>query len=428
MDDNRGRLRKVWLAAGLAAGFVIGLAGTVGGQDVHKTFWQEEEEARSDKALRFGPLRLFPVIQISELGYDSNVYYSENRVVSDFVATPSPSLKAYMLFGSTVIMSFTENPEYNFFVKESQLRAFTNSYSAALRLRLPGGFVLSGSYDDSSHIRRAYDELEGRIKDKGRGLKLNAFWETWRGTSLGVAYSETDYTYAGLGGDDTEEGYNLTLDRTEKTGYAEFDYRIFTQSYLFLRAGVSKYEFDYAVSAWRDSKAYKAVAGLRLPLTGRARGSLTIGWKKFMPDSPDRKVFSSLVGDGSVDFRIGRFGLNAGYVRDIYFSYLDQAFYYVENRVKGGLSFYLTEFLRIDYNKSYSRMSYPEPVSLYDDGVLVTVDSRLDRVGSDQVGLVVRVSGSFGLGVNMNFYRRDSNAPGYNINRNFLGAYLTYDF
>ncbi len=33
-----------------------------------------------------------------------------------------------------------------------------------------------------------------------------------------------------------------------------------------------------------------------------------------------------------------------------------------------------------------------------------------------------------GLGLNYNFYKRTSNAPGFDVRRNFVGAYVTYEF
>lgn len=425
----RTPLRSVMTAA-LAASLFAMLPAPVAGQESYKGFWQELSEARSERALRIGPLRMFPALSISDVGYDSNVYYREdsNEVVSDYTAVLSPSVKSYLLLGSTAILSFNENPEYNFFAGEKQLRSFTNSYESSLRLHLPLGFVVSGSYEDSRHVRRSYSEFDRRIKDVMRGVKLDAFWETYRGTALGVSLQRREYSYRSLADGEADVDYAANLDRTEDSGFLEFDYRIFSRSFLFLRAGLTDYSFDHAESIWRDAGSFEAAGGIRLPITGRLKGALSFGWKKFTPDSVDRKEFSGLIGEGSVDYRIGKFAFSLGYVRNNFFSYIDQAYYYVEDRYKGGVSFYLTSFIRMDYNKSRSRMAYPEPFEYLYGGEAFLIDSREDTIDNDQVGLVVRISGTIGIGVNMNFYRRDSNAPGYNIKRDFIGAYLTYAF
>lgn len=61
-------------------------------------------------------------------------------------------------------------------------------------------------------------------------------------------------------------------------------------------------------------------------------------------------------------------------------------------------------------------------------GGSVIVEHREDVYRTFSVGPVVRVAGAVGLGLTYNFYRRTSNAPGFNVRRNFVGAFLTYEF
>ncbi len=429
MKSKQASLRPVLfvlLASALAAVFPSAAAG----QETYRSFWQELEEARSDKTFRLGPVRFFPVFRISDVGYDSNVYYREGtaEVVSDYTAVLSPSLKTVLPVGSSAILSFTENPEYNFFAREKDLRSFTNSWASSLRLRLPLGLVLSGTYLDERHVRRSYSEFEHRMQDVMRGIKADAFVETRRGSALGVSLERREFSYRSLGDDASDAQYAANLDRTEDSGFVELDYRVFSRSFLFVRGGLTDYSFDHLQSAWRNAGSVEVYGGIKLPLTGSLKGGLSLGWKKFTPDSEERRGFSGLIGEGSVDYRAGKFAFSLGYVRDNFFSYIDKAYYYVENRFKGGVSFYLFPFLRLDYTLNRSRMSYPEAYEFIYGGETVYVPSRRDTIGNSQVGLVVRISGDIGLGVNMNFYRRESNAPGYDIDRDFIGAYLTYAF
>jgi hypothetical protein len=58
----------------------------------------------------------------------------------------------------------------------------------------------------------------------------------------------------------------------------------------------------------------------------------------------------------------------------------------------------------------------------------VVVDRREDVHSTFSAGPVVRVAGTVGLGLTYNFYKRTSNAPGFDVRRNFVGAFLTYEF
>jgi hypothetical protein len=73
-------------------------------------------------------------------------------------------------------------------------------------------------------------------------------------------------------------------------------------------------------------------------------------------------------------------------------------------------------------------MAYPEPQEIWVDGGPVVVERREDVQRTWSAGPVVRISGTVGLGLTFNVYRRTSNAPGFDIRRNFLGAFLTYEF
>ena len=83
----------------------------------YQNFREEYDGIRERARLRLGPLRVIPVFRLSDVGYDSNVYFREegSEVVSDFTATFSPEARGYWLLGSSVIMSVMENPEYLFY-------------------------------------------------------------------------------------------------------------------------------------------------------------------------------------------------------------------------------------------------------------------------------------------------------------------------
>jgi len=396
----------------------------------YQNFREEYDGIRERARLRLGPLRVIPVFRLSEVGYDSNVYFREegSEVVPDFTATFSPEARGYWLLGSSIILSVTENPEYLFYAKEEGLRAFTNSFSTGLRMLALRSFSLSADYHVLSHVRRATSELDQRIQDTVTGGTAGFFFETPRGTAVGFTGSIEDFRYKDVASGAPDDIYALALDRRETSAAVELYYRVFSESFFFTIAGWTRYEFVFPESAWRDASSFEVSAGLRFPLLGRARGTLSLGWKSFQPESPERKPFSGLVAATDVSFRFGRLGINLGYVRDNTFSYNESAYYYVDGRVRAGLAFYVAPFLRIDGSVQSGTMDYPEPQEIWYGGGPVIVEHREDVYRTFSVGPVVRVAGTVGLGLTYNFYRRTSNAPGFNVRRNFIGAFLTYEF
>jgi hypothetical protein len=396
----------------------------------YQNFREEYDGIRERARLRLGPLRVIPVFRLSEVGYDSNVYFREegSEVVPDFTATFSPEARGYWLLGSSVILSVTENPEYLFYAKEEGLRAFTNSFSTGLRMLALRSFSLSANYHVLSHVRRATSELDQRIQDTLTGGTAGFFFETPRGTAVGFTGSIEDFRYKDVASGAPDDIYALALDRRETSAAVELYYRVFSESFFFAIAGWTRYEFVFLESAWRDASSFEVSAGLRFPLLGRARGKLSLGWKSFQPESPERKSFSGLVAATDVFFRFGRLGINLGYVRDNTFSYNESAYYYIDGRIRAGFAFYIAPFFRIDGSVQSGTMDYPEPQEIWYGGEVFVIDRREDVHRTFSVGPVVRIAGTVGLGLTYNFYKRISNAPGFNVRRNFVGAFLTYEF
>jgi hypothetical protein len=308
------------------------------------------------------------------------------------------------------------------------LRSFSNSVSASLRWLALRRFSLSAEYHDLSHVRRSLSELGRRIRDTVSGATGSLFFETPRGTAIGVLGGVDDFRYLDVASGDPDDIYGRSLDRRETAAGFEAYYRIFSQSHLFSAVTWRRYDFRYPESSWRDASSIEASGGVRFPLSGSARGTVRFGWKSFRPDSPDERPFAGLVAGTDVSLRLGRVALTLGLDRDNAFSYIESAYYYVDTAVRAGLSLYLFRSFRLDASVAYETMAYPEPQEIWVDGVPVVVDRREDVQRTYSAGPVVRISGTVGLGLTYNFYRRTSNAPGFNIRRNFVGAFLTYEF
>jgi hypothetical protein len=413
----------------LAALLVLLAGAHLSGQS-YRSFREDYDGIRERAKLRFGPLRLIPAFRLSEAGYDSNVYFREpaSGVVSDATATFSPELRGYWLAGSSAIVSVTENPEYLFYAREEGLRAFTNSFSTGLRLLLLRSFSLSAEYHVQSHVRRALSELDRRIRDTATGGTAGLFFETARGTAVGFTGAVDDYRYKDVASDNPDDIYARALDRRESSAAFELYYRAFSRSYFFTTVAWTRYVFAFSESAWRDASALEVSGGFRFPLVGRARGKILVGWKSFRPDAAERRPFSGLVAATDVVFRLGRVAVTLGYDRDHAFSYNESAYYYIDGRGRAALSLYVAPFLRIDGSVQYGRMTYPEPQEVWSGGVPVVVDRRSDDYRIFSVGPVVRITGTVGLGLTYNFYDRTSNAPGFDVRRNFVGAFITYEF
>jgi hypothetical protein len=218
------------------------------------------------------------------------------------------------------------------------------------------------------------------------------------------------------------------FNRREKGSTLEFHYPLFTDSFLFLSAGYTEYAFAFYGSTWRDSSAVDVNGGVRFPLSGNFTGTLSLGYRKFTLKTGPFPGFSGLTADTELDGRFGRFGVRLRYRRDNPFSFYENVVYFIENDYGGGVSLYLTAFLRIDYNYDYSLGDYPrffvtDPATGEDTAI-----RRRDQHHTHSVGLVFRIFTDTGIGLTWNELRWTSTLPGWDRQRRFIGATLSQRF
>ena len=396
----------------------------------YRTFQWELEQIINQTRLRIGPFRIYPTIQLRDIGYDDNVYYQreDDGPVSDFTGTISPSFRVSLVFRNSLILSLTENPEFVFYYKQKRERRWNNTLSPGFRLLLLKRFVISGRYLNRNRRWRATREFDIRANELREGFEGSLFYETARGTSFGVTASSNKISYEDITFPGQEIYLSRRLNREERNGNFEFYYRFSSVSFFFIRGGFTEYIFEHPTSRWRDSYSYQTYAGIRFPLMGKVRGTLSLGYKKLAPRSKEKKAFTGLIGNTSLDFRIGRFNFRISYNRNIYFSYWTESIYFINDRYGAGISFYLTRFLRLDYYYLYGKSHYPELTTLrFPDGSFEEL-RRKDNDRTHRIGLVFRVIRNTGIGIMANFWERSSNYYFENRNRTFIGGYVTYAF
>ncbi|NIO49357.1 MAG: outer membrane beta-barrel protein [Candidatus Aminicenantes bacterium] len=396
----------------------------------YRTFREELEQIVKQTRWRIGPFRLYPTIRLRDIGYDDNVYYQreEDKPVSDYTATISPQAEIYLIFRNFLILSLTENPEYVYYFKQKRERRWNNTISPELKFLFLNRFVISGRYSYRNRRRRATSEFDVRANELRESYKGSLFYETARRTSFGISASSEKISYEDITLPGEEIYLSRLLNREERSGNFEFYYRIFSESFFFISGGYTEYKFEHIQSRWRDSYSYQAYSGIRFPFLGKTRGTLSLGYKKLLPRREEKRGFSGLVGNTSLDFRIRRFRLRFQYNRDCRFSYWSNSIYFIEDRYGGGISFYLTKFLRLDYNFSYGEANYPELMLLQmPDGRYEEI-KRKDIYRINTAGFVFRIIRNTGIGLMVNFWERESNIFWASRNRGFIGGYVTYEF
>jgi hypothetical protein len=419
--------RTVALGA-IAVALSLSLAAKAGGQ-TYRNFAEEYASLVRNARWTLGPLIFSPALRVRDLGYDDNVYFEgpSGRLVRDYGATISPELKVYVPFRGTFLFWLRDNPEYVFFLRESRERALTNSYGAGARTFLFHRFSLDVEFGREAHRQRVSSELPVPADDIAERWQAGFHLETARGTALGFTVFQRRLSYGGASAEVAAAPLSQLFNRVERGADAELYYQLFTDSYLFLIGGFVEYAFDDASQSYRDAVAKTVSLGIRFPLLGRLRGTLSLGYKRFEARTEGLPPYNGFRGDTRLDFQTGRIVIRLDFKRDLVFSAFEGAGYFIEDSVTGGVSLYLTRIFSLDYNYSMGRGAYPERAAGLTPGPELE-NGRKDTHSLHGLGFTVRLSETLGLSVAWNAFRWGSTVQGFDRRRNFIGANLTSRF
>jgi hypothetical protein len=395
----------------------------------YQTFYSELKSIRERALWNLGPFKINPYLRLSA-GYDNNIYAAvgETAPISDFVATVSPQFNIYLPVRDSLLLSFFLGPQYVYFAETKKERALNNNYSSSFRLLIFNRFVLSAAYDFAKTKSRISTEINRRIVEQSNSYGGSISFETARQTSIGISSSLRRYRYEDVTLPDSPVPLSNALNRDERNARLRFYYKIFSDSFFFVDFGYTVYKFTTPEASFRDSHSYQIYTGVQFPLLGRTKGTLSLGYKKFLPQDKSLKMYYGLVGDTNLEYRLGRFGLRLQYTRDVPFSYEPNNIYYIDNRIGAGLSFYMSQSTRWDYNFYHGKGRYPEEDLIQlPDGSFEEL-KRSDIYQYHSVGIVLRIIQNSGIGLRGNYTERNSNYNLYNTHDFFLEVFFTYEF
>ncbi len=383
----------------------------------------ELERKWHDAAWKFGPFRIQPSLVISNAGVDSNLFYSPAEPIKDFTITAGPAATIYVPIHRKFALSVYGSPQYVWYSKTEQERTWNYYFNGAAQLSLKNVFFsLEGTYSDARERWNTEIDIRPRRKEEGYGgsILVKAAWKT----SFSLGYRTVNYDYESIVYGDSFD-VRERLNRQESYANFSFFYQAATQRRFFLDFEYGLYQFDFATqAAIGDSRSGAVYAGLEFSRLGRrVRGRIRVGYKKFDVRAVDGPDYQGVVGDSQLWIRLAKpFVIRGSYVRDVRFSLWYDNPYYLESRPGVGVSLYPLRFLRLDYDYSVGRNTYPV---IGGGGPDV---KRLDEYTIQSAGIYFRIKKSVALGFIASWWARDSNLDAEDDKRTFVGLNLTYDF
>ena len=371
--------------------------------------------------VRLGPLWMNPTIALTNIGVDNNVFNEpeDQNPKSDFTFTLTPGLDMWLRVADTwVVGRLTE--DVNWYQTYSNQRNANTGYSVGWRIPLARlGFKVDAKrrfardrpgYEIDTRANRSEAEYDGLVE-----------FRTMSKTFVGVTALRQRTDFADTA---TFQGTNLAteLNRTTIGFGLSVRHQLTPLTSISLTAVRSEDEFD--ASPLRNSTSDTVNGNITLDKFALIRGTASIGYTNFHPDSSDVPDYTGLTAAVNLSYTLlGATRFTLDLTRDVQYSYDVTQPYYVQSRLGGTVEQQIFGPLDVVVRGSLATLAYRDQT-----GVQVAVPDRVDDVNSYGAGVGYHLGRDARLGFNVDSTHRTSDVASHQYNNLTFGFSVTYGF
>jgi hypothetical protein len=379
----------------------------------------EPEPAASSALVHWGPLRVKPTIQLTNLGVDNNVFNNSdaNDPKSDFTTTVTPAADLWFHLGHSLVMAsiIEDLVYYNEYATERSINGRYRIGATMPRNRLA---VNIGADYLSARDRPGF-EIDARSQhtDAGAhaGVEVRAFGKTFVAASLRRERIEFDQDAEFMGANLQEE-----LSRVETS--AEVSVRHEITPVTSLTFDVSREDDRFLYNSARDSTGTRIMGGVKFGT--RLQGTASFGYRSFEPRDPRVLAYNGATANADVSFStVGstRFGVQV--IRDIDYSYDFEQPYYIQTGATASVTQGLFGPLNGTARVGWHQLAYRGRI-----GGPALVPNRTDLVSLFGGSIGYRVASGMRISFNVDKQQRDSDLAGASYGGLRYGTSVTYGF
>ncbi|MDO8631727.1 MAG: outer membrane beta-barrel protein, partial [Phycisphaerales bacterium] len=238
--------------------------------------------------VRIGPLWMNPTISIPNIGIDTNVFNEPSNVTpkKDFTVTVSPQTELWLRMGRTWLSGVIVE-DINWYKKYADQRGVNSTYTVGWKAPLNRLVLATNATWLNTRTRPGF-EIDARARRKEPTYTASAEIRGFAKTFIGIRGSWNNVKF-----DKGEffQDINLAdqLDRTVRSGAVTLRYELTPLTSLTFSAGKSELRFTTAPS--RNSTSNDYSVGLTFDPAALIRGSATVGYTRYIPESADVPEF-----------------------------------------------------------------------------------------------------------------------------------------
>jgi hypothetical protein len=285
---------------------------------------------REAAQIEFGPLSLYPSLQILDAGFDENVFNDGTEPQRDYTLTVASRMLAVMRFGSNELLLQSGN-DYLWFREFDSERSSNAQYAMRFNLSASRFKPFVGAERIRTRARRS-PEIDVRARRIDRTVLAGLGFDLTPRTSLTASARMHDTAY-----DEGERFRGIALDealnRSGRAADAGVRYAITALTTLAVTAGFEEETFDR--SHLRDLKRYTIGPTLEFSPEAIIRGRVITAFELFEPEDPTLARRTGMAYQAILNWSLyGRTAFDLGAGRNISYSYQDTEPYYLLTNVR----------------------------------------------------------------------------------------------
>lgn len=370
--------------------------------------------------VRMGPLMLNPVVELKNLGIDTNVFNEPaDQAKRDFTFTLAPQTELWMRIGRTW-MTGNLREDVLWYQTYASERAGNTNYTLSWLVPL-NRISLNVSTTFLNARDRPGFEIDARSKRKELTFKGAAEVRVLSKTFAGVRGSQEHVDFDNGA---TFLGSNLRheLNRTTTAGAVTLRHQLTPLTSISVDAGRSEDRFEF--SSLRDADSATAGVEVLFDPAALIKGSARFGFRDYKPLSPEVPSYRGTTAAVDLSYvLLGTTRFSVQVVRDVSSSYDINQPYYLQSGVQAMLAQQIFGPVDVVGRVGLQNLAYRER-----EGTDVALVDRTDVVHSYGGGVGYHVGQSLRVGVNVDKQWRVSDVAHRRYEGLKVGTSVTYGF
>jgi hypothetical protein len=356
---------------------------------------------REASQIEFGPLSLYPTVQIIDAGIDTNVFNDAEQPKEDYTFTVSSAALAVLRVGANELM-LESGGDYVWFRDYASERFASARYAMRFNFSASRFKPYVGAMHNRTRSRQGL-EIDGRVRRQERSALGGFALEMTPRTSVIASMRFEDASY-----DQGEQfrGVDLAeaLNRTGRVYSAGVRHALTPLTTLVVAGDYA--ENDFPQSHIRDSKSFSVAPALEFSPDAAIRGKVSAGVQVFQPVDPALPDYTGPVFSAALNWSLyAKTTLDIQATRNVSYSYLESQPYFLLTGVRASLSRPVIGPVAVLGGADWEYLSYQ-----WELGVPVRTDAfRGDTTKVVFGGLRINVGRGFVVGLTAERLRRRSN-------------------